>query len=536
MKNFRQMNRPLVGAILFLMAALLFGCYQVPPPPVYQPPTTPAPATTVTATPEAAAAVSPQVAALPDSLDPADRRRCETTSASGRRNQRLLLQDTPVRLDDQLILSGPAAGIAKVLAVLDLGEALTRHLGSLQQPLDGDGRLVALYQLSPDAPLVEQIACQINSLGGDTVQADPNYVVSIAQWLPPSGAWGETGAWAQGLGAAEVDFAKQWALGTDGIDLNDGSGMRRPALADFQGQGITIAIFDTSPFPEPLGVANRQTYPAVNLTVIHPQGVEPASIGASAAMTRSLVASHGLYLYGLAHAVAPASQVQLVRALGPDGQGDLYSLIKALYQYGQERGDSLADTVINLSLGIHYPQDANNPDRFGLPAHISSLNHLLAQMREAGAVIVAAAGNDSMRKAIPSPAEVPARYDFVIGVAASARARADASSALSCFSNAGDVAAPGGDGRGAGCALPQCDAQNEDACLVGPVYGDPFYVYWTGTSFAAPLTSGLAALLLEQDLTAPEVQTALVNCAQETNSVIDIAYTMQNYERCLASE
>jgi len=74
-----------------------------------------------------------------------------------------------------------------------------------------------------------------------------------------------------------------------------------------------------------------------------------------------------------------------------------------------------------------------------------------------------------------------------------------------CYSNRGWIAAPGGNpGDGMGGCDPQavnlCDGPDCGAGLIGAAQhlGYYAYYYWMGTSFAAPLVSGVCALTLEQ--------------------------------------
>jgi subtilisin family serine protease len=153
---------------------------------------------------------------------------------------------------------------------------------------------------------------------------------------------------------------------------------------------------------------------------------------------------------------------------------------------------------------------------------------ILRDAYEQGAVIVAAAGNDSAGVIDPpKEPQIPASYNFVIGVGASNHEGGHA-----CFSNSGDVYAPGGD-NATGCdpAITDCTIENEfKNCVIGYTHHispESHFASWKGTSFAAPLVSGQAALLLgkgyEQDEVRRRIEsTAVTDEAAGTVPVINI--------------
>jgi subtilisin family serine protease len=344
-------------------------------------------------------------------------------------------------------------------------------------------------------------------------------------------------------------FWRQWALSNDqGIGL----GAVISAGKTNRGNGIQVAVFDTSPFSKPgeqdfTGVLT----PALKLCVSHPPNLynnwSSTDLAKEKAMEEAKQAKgiitaktsdHGLFVAGLVHAVAPESKIHLIRTLDDRGRGDIFWLLANLVSFADTKG--LTNTVINLSVGVNVslPAGMDNVDKEKIcsvakkvpwiPAAISEdsctlpvafLQVLLEYFHDSGAVIVAAAGNDSAGRP-PLPAEIPARAPFVIGVAA----RND-KGAQACFSNNGDVLAPGGDGKsvkllstpdptkdhvfapggdgGIDCMskVGQCgdELKNTGDCGYGLVslLSEPYrFAYWAGTSFATPLMSGEAARLL----------------------------------------
>jgi subtilisin family serine protease len=151
-----------------------------------------------------------------------------------------------------------------------------------------------------------------------------------------------------------------------------------------------------------------------------------------------------------------------------------------------------------------------------LNCQIISLGYMVILQSLVGRVVfVAAAGNDSGNAPggpVHELAQVPADFGLVIGVAATT---VDGQRPT-CYTNIGHVAAPGGDGRDLSGTIPPPTGTPETCAPVAKVdchdaqcpYGlmslvttqdpitEPGFAYWSGTSFATPLVSGMAARLL----------------------------------------
>jgi hypothetical protein len=427
----------------------------------------------------------------------------------------------------QVIISGPSGAQPEIERIAEELELTPTE----EEPLAlGDEWVAGLYEIS-DGKSVEETVCWINELGeGSEVVGDPNYHLSPAgEWAGAASPWTQNGGWigeipGGGQEAPDADaFKAQWALDLQsGIGLYDVGGDRIP---EADGAGVRIGIFDTSPFGDTVGKGDTieidlaglmsekgvdflsDAHQSWTLNVSHPELITATTCPGPDRYDDKLdrekqdISSHGLFVAGLVHAVAPASEIHLVRVLEDDGCGTLFSIAQGIQGFVDQamqdsEGDQIRGIVLNLSLGVHQPRDS---DKICLPNDVVFLERVLRWAHGQGAVIVAAAGNDSYAEPADAPRgmELPAAYDFVIGVAAS-----NIDHKRSCFSNfetgAPNVVAPGGDGEGEGdCHLPQCDAGNPNACLVSLSYqSDTGYVYWVGTSFAAPLVTGQVALNL----------------------------------------
>jgi hypothetical protein len=434
----------------------------------------------------------------------------------------------------QIIVTGPALGIDVVLGTSDRLRAsrLIHEIGLRPwQPEEGsalstrdlESPVIRVYQVpeeiveEPIERLVSQFT-QARDLAGEQargldrdlsalVHIEPNYVIG----LPPDAEIQgnpecvEGGPAGKSVAAGKNEFWRQWAFGTMGIRLiqKDGSKMVRTVSA--MASGVRVGIFDTSPFPSAGGYnveggpfsQSTQGYHAawqdqdlstLQMCVSHPDlTVSPFVTGTTD------ICDHGLFVASLVHAVAPGCAVDLIRVLDDRGRGALDTLLYALGAYrdrAQDMGeDTLQRTVLNLSLSIYPPDGTQSFPRS------QSLERLLSDLYAAGAVIVSSAGNDSVKKTTAQPAMPPAEYGHVLGVAGSNIARGRAP-----YSNAGDVAAPGGDDRPGCNSIFRLLGARYDGRIVGLSMNKSetsHYSYWSGTSFAAPLVSGLAALVIE---------------------------------------
>jgi len=157
---------------------------------------------------------------------------------------------------------------------------------------------------------------------------------------------------------------------------------------------------------------------------------------------------HGTHVTGLVLAVAPEARVMPVRVLDTDSRGSSFTVVE-----GIERAVAAGADVVNLSLST--------------PEESSLFDRVLEEVSE-DVVVVAAAGNTGT-----TARQYPAASAGVLSVAS-----VDSTDLRSVFSTFGwvDVAAPG------------------EALISTWVGGG--YVRWGGTSMAAPIVAGQAALLV----------------------------------------
>jgi subtilisin family serine protease len=413
------------------------------------------------------------------------------------------ITETAFFVEDQVIVTGSPRDIDDVIEVnlcqkgtiTDLVLADTILMSDFVS--DRAGKLeIRLYTIADTWP-VTQVVSDVNScatLNEKEVSAEPNYLTANP-WTGGGSPWTGGGSpvpGGAGGSAPESLFWDQWAFGESGIGLfKEGSFGQEPVRSvPYTGQGARVGVFDTSLFTVPEGEESEETFEWISLTVSHPVPAATLMPPPGAQDIRD----HGIYVAGLVQAVAPESDIHLIRVLNDYGQGDLYTLDKALHGFIDDTltvSQTLTGAVINLSLGV---RQVPNPSASGLLTDVVSLEKVLSTAHDLGFVVAAAAGNESTHSTVEFP-HIPARWPCVIGVSAS-----NIEGERACFSNLGNVAAPGGDGSGQDChpVVSECFTDTT-FCLISLAHPTTHYAYWTGTSFATPLVSGLAALVLEKD-------------------------------------
>jgi subtilisin family serine protease len=407
-----------------------------------------------------------------------------------------------------------------------------------------------------------------NAIG--TVLADLNYVMAFRVDGTPWGIGGAPygiGGAPYGIGGAGEGegggliasdiFMAQWALqSANGIGLYDDGEL----TTGFTGDGVRVGIFDTSPFTQTATYTMTEWMPEPALSV-HASS-DPVTVPVSSGTVD--MSDHGFFAAGLIHAIAPDSEIHLIRVLNDQAEGDLHSLLRGINRFvelslaaNQARTGtaSLEKTILNFSLTIRSdPNVGEGEDPLPTDA-VDAIDELAGLMgvategstaletpfqliHELGGTIVAAAGNDSAEEpdSSPEPAGLPAAFSGVIGVEA-----ANQAGERSCYSNMGGVRAPGGDGDVPLDGTPTPEAGGESAvctprhmtcdntspdCGYGVISTTyrvhEGFAYWVGTSFATPIVSGLVALQLDADVQPENIAGAIVL----QNGIVNVRATL----------
>jgi hypothetical protein len=243
-----------------------------------------------------------------------------------------------------------------------------------------------------------------------------------------------------------------------------------------------------------------------------------------------LMPDHGLSVAGIVRDVVPRARIRMIRVLNDFGGGDLYPLFACLTDLERELVTGrVRCLIINLSLTIM-------PDMRRLPSiwfdhrqwqttrlagamrvlqHIEDGLRLLFEcLAEQGALVVAAAGNDSLnafqRGLVPRPPRAPARYESTLSVTS-----VNSQFTPAAFANAANVAPIdtgvatfGGDISGALDSNGWPDAVR--GLYISSLFPDGSqntsgWSDWAGTSMSASIISGIASHLMSQGWSAKNV-------------------------------
>ncbi|HEY3080499.1 MAG TPA: S8/S53 family peptidase [Chloroflexota bacterium] len=351
---------------------------------------------------------------------------------------------------------------------------------------------------------------------------------------------------------------------------------RRGAPAG-SGSDVMVAVLDTSPgrqaikedaparFPE-----NRHLHELCRHVEVDDSPLDLGHLGTLVPNWRDgrhrpqdvyRMPDHGFFVAGIVHDIAPAAPIHLVPVLNEYGVGDVLSLAQVLAELPNRLlRDERQRLVINLSLAADLPP-LERLERLWFPSSYAdqtewrrrqtdiqavfriiqrNLRLAISWLETQGRVlVVAAAGNDGFGAEVRPEPRYPARYDNVLAVAS-----IDRHGRPSPFSNRGDVVVLGnGVATFGGSAVAPRDGEPpivevaRDGGAVDAVAGlftaeqlplgggdnQSGWVYWAGTSFAAPVISAIAAnVWAENPALAPrDVMDRVLSFAQPRDTDLD---------------
>ncbi|HEX5688127.1 MAG TPA: S8 family serine peptidase [Ideonella sp.] len=339
----------------------------------------------------------------------------------------------------------------------------------------GLGPLLARHRLTVVAQSGARPLYRLGLMAGDSVVAkvkalalEPEVIAAEANVQPRAPEARKNAVWAIG---SEVEYREQWA--PEAIHLAE-------AQQITQGAGVRVAVLDT-------GV--DLAHPALAGRLLPGRDFVDGDNDPSEVGDRSNAGfGHGTHVAGLVALAAPAAKIMPVRVLDAEGRGNVWMLADALAWAIDPDGNPATDDgahVVNMSLGTldrtrivdalmtlsacAIPKPGAKPDTdYTDPGYDADKARCTAH---GGAVITAAAGNEGNEQAKEYPAAEGVYGLLPVGASAENQRMAG-------FSNRGswvDVAAPG---------------DFITSTVPGGRYGT-----WSGTSMAAPIAAGVAALV-----------------------------------------
>ena len=374
---------------------------------------------------------------------------------------------------------------AAVFDAASLGVALSAHGAASDPVLPGEvmvkllsadalPSLLTRHRLSLVARFGARPIYRLKLVGAGSVDAkvtelskDPAVAIAEPNVEHSSPEGRKTKVWAIGSASA---YAAQWA--PQAIRLAQAHKLSK-------GAGVRVAVLDTGVDRKHPALAGR-LLPGHDFVGDDSNPAERGSVGDAGY-------GHGTHVAGLIAMVAPRARIMPLRVLDADGIGNAWVLQEALLYAVDPDGDPSTDDgaqVINMSLGslsrtrlfdaISLLVSCSTPDAVDPAVDFSDPGYNEDKQRCArskGAVVVAAAGNSASKKLREYPAAEGAYGVLSVGASRSGRR-------LASFSNFGswvDLAAPG---------------DRITSSVPKGLYGT-----WSGTSMAAPMVAGTAALL-----------------------------------------
>jgi len=314
-------------------------------------------------------------------------------------------------------------------------------------------------------------------------EEDYKNVISMDQAGP---AAGETAT--QSIGDDEPYFSYQWSM-----HAIDAPGAWN---AGYTGAGVRVVILDSGiDYTHPDLIPNVNTALSTSFVPYEPYIDDEAGHGTHVAGI--IAAAHnGFGSIG----VAPDAELVAVKVLDSTGGGDFSWLIQGLLY-----ADSIGADVVNMSLGAYLPrngfttEDGTEVGAKEIAGLISLLTRVIDYVWSDGALVVAAAGNDSVDLGRDGPwIEIPAECGKTLCISATGPLGWGLDPTVSLdtpafYTNYGmpiDFAAPGGN---VDFSLYP-DTQGWWLDLVFSTYPGG-WAWMAGTSMACPHVAGVAALI-----------------------------------------
>lgn len=403
--------------------------------------------------------------------------------------------------------------------------------------------------LGANGVLPANLAQQVAAAGGTLEQAIPEIGVAFASSPTPIAAASIVGAESvtRDLGVVGLPGARVTEMDSAEADVVNASNdtfyplqwappaVQAPAAwaAGFTGLGARVAVLDG-------GLFNLHPDLAANVDVAH-----STSFVAGFAYNQDLGTFwHGTHVAGIVAAIdnnigvvgiAPQATIIGVKVLH-GGTGSFESVINGIYYASTPTAQGGAGAhIINMSLGATI-DEKDQAQKAAVKELAKAIDRATRYANDHGTTVIASAGNSEINFDVSKTLlDVPAMSARVIGVSATAplgwALGATDFSRQASYTNTGKsivtLAAPGGDFAlpgNANCTMPIVSGTITRPCWVFDLYlstsrgttASGGYSWAAGTSMAAPVVSGIAALVVQKGgglLTPAEVKAKLLQGA-----------------------
>lgn len=413
----------------------------------------------------------------------------------------------PSTIASRILTAAPTAPV--LLGLTKLTFAASSHVVRwVPQTAAQRGSTATTYKVTAKPSVGPEVSCSAITLNYCTLGALASGVTYSISMTAKNGRGTESNV--DEFQAQDADISLQWYLGTD-----HGIAAARAWTATRGSSSVVVAVLDSGITPHEEFVGQLvDGFDFVSDATKSGDGdgrdVDPTDPGDGVGADAS--SWHGTHVAGIIGAksdsigmtgIAPNAKIQPIRVLGVQGEGSSLDLALAIrWAAGQDlngfviNGETLSDIPINktpakvINMSMAFQPRAGTNDFAPCPYFVQAA---VDYAQSKGVTLVAAAGNgDTSFNPVDNSRVYPTNCAGPLSVGS-----VGFSGDVAFYSNFGvDLVAPGGDQRAAAGAPSGSSGMIYSTSNSGTTtIGEPIYRLEQGTSMAAPVASGIIALM-----------------------------------------